>query len=121
MEEKQQETQTPPYRGLYSKLNIPVKALDAVIVVCILVIVAVVAIELINPGFTVSFNSKGGTDVASQQQMSGELLKVPQPPTREGYRFIGWYKDDACTILWQVETDTIQDNMTLYAGWEKLE
>lgn len=122
MEDNQQETQqTPAYRGLYSKLNIPVKALDAVIVICILVIVAVVAIEMINPGFTVSFNSMGGTDVPSQTQQSGELLTLPDAPTREGYTFIGWYKDYACDNLWQVETDTIEDNMTLYAGWQKNE
>lgn len=122
MEDNQQETQqTPAYRGLYSKLNIPVKALDAVIVICILVIVAVVAIEMIDPGFTVSFNSMGGTDVPSQTQQSGELLTLPDAPTREGYTFIGWYKDYACDNLWQVETDTIEDNMTLYAGWQKNE
>lgn len=123
MDENQQENreQTSAYRGLYSKLNIPVKVLDAVIVICILVIVAVVAVELLNPGFTVSFDSRGGTDVPSQTQQGGELLTLPTPPTREGYSFVGWFKDAACDNAWQVETDTVQDNMTLYAGWQKIE
>lgn len=123
MDENQHENreQTPAYRGLYSKLNIPVKVLDAVIVICILVIVVVVAVELLNPGFTVSFDSRGGTDVPSQTQQGGELLSLPTPPTREGYSFVGWFKDAACDNAWQVETDTIQDNMTLYAGWQKIE
>ncbi len=119
MSEEQKEKQTPPYRGLYGKLNIPVKALDAVIIICIAVIVLVVAIELQSPGFTVTFDSRGGSDVPAQSRMYGELLEAPEPPTREGYTFTGWYTDYACDDLWQMETDTVQDNLTLYAGWAK--
>lgn len=121
MSEEQKENQTPPYRGLYSKLNIPVKALDAVIIICIAVIVLVVAVELRDPGFTVTFDSRGGSDVPAQSRMYGELLEIPEPPTREGYAFTGWYTDSACDEPWQMEKDTVQDNMTLYAGWEKVQ
>ncbi len=120
-ENQEKDQQIPPYRGLYSKLNIPVKALDAVIVICIAVIVFFVALELRDPGFTITFDSRGGSDVAAQNQMYGTLLNVPEPPTREGYTFTGWYTDYACDNLWQVEKDTIQDDMTLYAGWEKVQ
>ena len=116
-----QEKQTPPFRGLYRYVKISVKALDRIIIACIAVIVLVVALEMRNPGFTVTFDSKGGTDVPANNQMYGELLEVPEPPTREGYRFTGWYTDAACDILWNVEERTIETDMTLYAGWEKLE
>ena len=116
-----QTDQTPPFRGLYRHVKIPVKALDCIIVACILLILAVVAIELRNPGFTITFDSKGGTDVPAQTQMYGELLEVPEPPTREGYTFTGWYTDHSCCILWNVEERTIESEMTLYAGWEKIE
>ena len=111
----------PPFRGLYRHVKISVKALDCVIVACILVILAVVALEMRNPGFTISFDSKGGTDVPAQTQMYGELLEVPEPPTREGYTFTGWYSDSACYVLWDVAERTIETDMTLYAGWEKIE
>ena len=81
----------------------------------------VLVIEMQDPGFTVTFDSKGGTDVPSQSRMYGELLEVPEPPTREGYTFTGWYKDASCDILWNLEQDTVQTDTTLYAGWEKLE
>ena len=116
-----QEEKIPPFRGLYRHVNISVKALDCVIVACIAVILLVVALEMRNPGFTITFDSKGGTDVASQNQMYGELLEVPEPPTREGYEFTGWYTDTACFVLWNVEERTIETDMTLYAGWEKIE
>ena len=116
-----QQEQLPRFRGLYRYVKISVKALDRIIIACIAVIVLVVALELRNPGFTITFDSKGGTDVMSTNQMYGELLEVPEPPTREGYRFTGWYIDAACNDLWDVQQDTIEIDMTLYAGWEKLE
>ena len=116
-----EESKTPQLRGLYKNVNISVKALDCIIVICILVIVILLAIDLQNPGFTISFDSRGGTDVPAQNQMYGELLEVPEPPTREGYRFTGWYRDPACFEAWDLENHRIETDMTLYAGWEKIE
>ena len=116
-----QEENVPKFRGLYRHVKISVRALDWTIAICVAVILIVAFFEMQSPGFTVSFDSKGGTDVPSQQQMYGQLLDVPEPPTREGYTFTGWYKDHACELLWNVETDTIEADITLYAGWEKKE
>ena len=116
-----QQDNTPPFRGLYRYVKISVKTLDKIIIGLIALILIVVAIEMRNPGFTITFDSKGGTDVPAQSQMYGEYLEVPEPPTREGYEFTGWYTDPTCDVLWIVETRTIETDMTLYAGWEKLE
>ena len=116
-----QEEQLPRFRGLYRNVKISVKALDRVIFVCIAVIFIVVAMELRNPGFTITYDSCGGTDVMANNQMYGELLEEPEPPTREGYVFTGWYKDNACYELWDVNKDTIESDMMLYAGWQKLQ
>ena len=116
-----QEEQLPRFRGLYRYVKISVKALDCIIAACVLVILIVVALELRDPGLTITFDSKGGTDVPSQTQMADELLELPEPPTREGYQFTGWYTDEACYEPWDVENRTIEQDMTLYAGWEKLE
>ena len=101
--------------------NISVRALDWIIGACIALILIVVALELRDPGFTVTFDSKGGSDVAAQTQMYGDLVEVPEAPTREGYEFTGWYVDETCEILWNMEGRTVETDMTLYAGWEKLE
>ena len=113
--------QTPKFRGLYRYVKISVKTLDKIIVALIALILIVVALEMRSPGFTITFDSKGGTDVPAQNQMYGEMLEVPEPPTREGYEFTGWYVDAACDILWNVEERPIETDMTLYAGWEKPE
>ena len=113
-----QERQPRQLRGLYRNVKISVKTLDTIIITCIVVIVVLLAIDLRNPGFTITFDSKGGTDVAPQNQMYGQLLDMPEPPTREGYVFTGWYRDAACDNPWQAQTDTIQEDLTLYAGWK---
>ena len=107
------------FRGLYKHVKISVKTLDRIIVGCIVVIVILVALNLRNPGFTITFDSKGGTDVAPQNQMYGELLIVPENPTREGYEFSGWYLEPSCDELWEVDSDIIESDLTLYAGWEQ--
>ena len=119
-EETQNNEKKPrEFRGLYKYVNISVKTLDRIIVGCIAVIVILVALDLRNPGFTITFDSKGGSDVAPQNQMYGELLSVPEDPTREGYEFTGWYVDHACDDIWNVEVDIIEGDITLYAGWEE--
>ena len=114
------EQSAPQLRGLYKNVNISVKSLNVIIVVCILAMLLLVAMELQDPGLTVTFDSKGGTDVAAQKQEYGELLVLPEPPTREGYQFTGWYTDYGCTIAWDAAQQTVQSDMTLYAGWQTL-
>lgn len=107
-------------KGLYKGIDVSVKSLNIIIVACVLTILILVGIELQDPGHLITFDSLGGTLIAPQTQMYGELLELPAPPTREGYAFTGWYKDYACFELWDTEADTIKSEMTLYAGWEKI-
>lgn len=106
------------FRGLYKHVKISVATLDKIIIGCVAVIVILLALELRNPGFTITFDSKGGTDVAPQQQMYGEYLEEPEPPTREGYEFTGWYTDYACYSKWLQDHYKIESDLTLYAGWQ---
>lgn len=66
---------------------------------------------------TVSFESSGGSKVDDQIVSYREKLTEPAEPTREGYRFNGWYRDIDKTQLWNFDTDVVEGNMTLYAGW----
>ncbi len=119
-EVRNEEEQKPrEFRGLYKHVKISVKTLDRIIVGCIALIIILVALDLRNPGFTITFDSNGGTDVEPQNQMYGELLDVPENPTREGYEFTGWYLDSACDDKWDEDEDVIETDFTLYAGWEE--
>ena len=120
----QQEPRKQPessFRGLYRHVKISVKTLDKMIMGGILAIVLILGYGIANNGYTVTFDSKGGTDVVAQDKMYGDHVDLPEPPPREGYVFTGWYTDHACCEAWIVETDTIEADLTLYAGWEKLQ
>ena len=65
--------------------------------------------------FEVKFDSKGGTDVASQKVKDGGYITEPKEPTREGYAFQGWYFG---AKKWDFETGTVSRNMTLVARWK---
>lgn len=71
--------------------------------------------------FTVTFDSRGGSDIAAYTGVApGALLDAPDAPTREGYEFSGWYADEARMRAWDFGVDTVGQDMTLYAGWQAL-
>ena len=109
------------FRGLYRHVKISVKTLDKIIVAGIAAIIVLVLYGVANNGYVVTFDSKGGSDVASQEAMYADYVTEPEPPTREGYRFTGWYSDENCIYPWDMENGQISQSMTLYAGWEKVE
>ena len=67
--------------------------------------------------FTVTFNSNGGSEVASQSVEDGTLATEPETPTKDDYTFDGWYKEDALTTEFDFTTDVITEDTTLYAKW----
>ena len=67
--------------------------------------------------YTITFNSNGGTSVASKDVNAGEKLTEPTPaPTKEGFTFDGWYEDATFSKKFDFNTP-ITDSMTLYAKW----
>ncbi len=67
----------------------------------------------------ISFNSDGGSPVASQTITVGSLLTPPTPPTKAERVFGGWYKASNLysTNRWDFEKDKVMENLTLYARW----
>ena len=114
--EKQPESS---FRGLYSKVKVSVQTLDKIIIGGIIVGILLVLYGVANNGYTVTFNSRGGTDVPAQTEvMYGDYVVEPEPPTREGYVFTGWYADENCTQRWVMDYSQVGQDTTLYAGWE---
>ena len=107
------------FKGIYKNVKISVKTLDFVIVGGILLMIVLVLFGIANNGYTISFDSKGGTDVAAQTDLKyGDHVAEPEPPTREGYTFAGWYRDPNCQYPFDVENTIVDASTTLYARWE---
>ena len=62
---------------------------------------------------TVTFQSEGGSEVASQIR-ANTPADQPADPTKEGYTFIGWYNGES---EWDFETPVTAD-LTLTAKWQ---
>ncbi len=67
--------------------------------------------------YTVTFDTQGGSAVASDQVLKGGKVNRPADPTRTNYIFGGWYKEAACNNAWNFTTEVVNGNTTLYAKW----
>ena len=68
----------------------------------------------------VSFETNGGSKIDDVTVEVGDLIKKPADPTREGYVFAGWYTDESLSFVWKFNSNVVEGDMTLYAGWSKL-
>ena len=71
--------------------------------------------------YTVTFEARNDTDATTQKVVAGRTAVRPADPELEGYTFDGWFRDRTATQAWNFDTDTVEENMTLYAGWTKVE
>jgi uncharacterized repeat protein (TIGR02543 family) len=69
-------------------------------------------------GLIFSFNSQGGTSVDPVVATYNSLVNEPDPPTKYGYTFSGWYRDMNYTTPWNFDTDVARASRTLYAKWK---
>ena len=67
---------------------------------------------------TVTFDSKGGSDVPSQSVEPGNKVICPDIPTKEYYAFGGWFTDEECTTEFDF-SQSISSSLTLYAKWTR--
>ena len=70
------------------------------------------------PDYTVTFDSKGGSEVKAVKVKKGGTITLPPDPTKTDFVFAGWFTDDN-TFKNQFDAKTvITANLTLYAKWD---
>ncbi len=69
------------------------------------------------PTAAVTFNSNGGSAVASATVVKDTVVTKPEDPTKADHLFAGWFKDAALTTPWNFTTDKVTANTTIYAKW----
>lgn len=82
-----------------------------------LVLVLIAAAAYLCLRKTVQFETFGGTEVPAQHPLQGHALKSVDNPVKDGCTFTGWFRDRNYTTPWNMETDKVKRNMTLYARW----
>ena len=70
--------------------------------------------------YKVTFETNGGSIVKSISVEENKELTFPTDPTKEGYKFLGWYLDEKLEN--KVPTPyVVTENITFYASWEMTE
>ncbi len=68
--------------------------------------------------YIVYFDSQGGSAVDPVfDDWQTHKITEPTAPTKSGYEFAGWYKEETCTKEWVFNDDAVSANTTLYAKW----
>ncbi|MCD8055981.1 MAG: InlB B-repeat-containing protein [Clostridiales bacterium] len=67
-------------------------------------------------GYTVAFDSDGGSSISSQTVAYNSTATEPTTPTRSGYTFTGWYTEAEDGTKYDFDTAVTKD-LTLYAHW----
>ena len=82
---------------------------------------SIVTERFIIPQYSVVFEAMNGETYEELLLTEGEVVNEPETiPVRDGYEFSGWYTDETFTQLYDF-TRPVENSMTLYAKWEKLE
>lgn len=68
----------------------------------------------VSKGFWITFDSKGGSYVASAFYAQGQTAAAPAAPARPGYVFNGWFTEAGAAA----DFAAIAENTTLVAGWK---
>lgn len=69
------------------------------------------------PKYLVTFMLDG---VASHRVTQDYSCPKPNTPTKSGYIFGGWFKDETLTSEWDFSNDKVVEEITLYPGWKKI-
>lgn len=58
------------------------------------------------------------SNIITFRMRSTKRVELPATPTKEGYKFTGWYMDEACTIPY--DGRPVFEETQFYAGWQIL-
>jgi uncharacterized repeat protein (TIGR02543 family) len=66
--------------------------------------------------YTVTFDSAGGSETASQRMVSDAVVIRPPDPIKAGHNFTGWYREPGAQSPYDF-TRPVTESFTLSAGW----
>jgi uncharacterized repeat protein (TIGR02543 family) len=70
-------------------------------------------------GVMLTFDSRGGSTVASVALKEGATAVMPANPSKPGYTFAGWFTHSGGVgFQWDFANSAFTENTTLYARWE---
>lgn len=69
--------------------------------------------------YDIYFDTRDGQEPTRMTIEENNKVNKPEDPKRQGYIFQGWFKDEIFEDPWDFQSDTIEEETTLYAKWSK--
>jgi uncharacterized repeat protein (TIGR02543 family) len=91
-------------------------ALTTFIAILIVLSLAFLTFNFLNPIAKVDFNTNGGSATASQLIFKGSTIERPVSPVRKGYVFDDWFADQELTVEFDF-SKRISEYTVIYAKW----
>lgn len=98
-------------------MNKNIKALLLALIITTTALVYAGCFNMTPKNYTVHFNSMAGSVVQSDTVKGSNKVEKPNDPTRAGYVFQGWYKENTFENRWMFDDHKVTENVTLYAKW----
>ena len=84
-----------------------------VLILLLLLLLLISFLVLHKKEYEITFDTNGGSEIASVKVKENDKIQAPEDPTKEGYVFAGWYYQDE---LYDFNTP-VKCDMTLKAEW----
>jgi len=90
------------------------KTIIFVVIVLILLLIILFLIFRRKGSYTITFDTNGGSLITNIEVKNNEIVKLPEPPTKEGYKFVGWTNEEGKVVTKETK---FTDDITLKAEW----
>lgn len=96
------------------KIEFDKKTIIIIVLILIILLIVLFLIFGIKRSYTITFDTNGGTEITSIEVKNDEIVKLPEPPKKEGYKFVGWTNEEGKVIT---KGTKVTDDITLKAEW----
>ena len=101
-----------------SPINLPTLiAIGLVGLIVALFLIWIIVAIIKNWKYKIVFNARGGKFNSCIKVKVHEKFNHPAPPTRRGYKFLGWFLDSKCTVRFAISELNKRGNVKVYAKW----
>jgi len=85
-----------------------------IVIILLLILIILILLFGREKSFTITFNSNGGTEISSVEVKDGEIVTLPEFPTKEGFTFVGWTNEEGNVVT---KGTKVTKDITLNAEW----
>ena len=97
-----------------AKTKIDKKTIIIIVLMLVLLLVILFLIFGRNGKYTITFNTNGGNEITSIDVKNNQIVKLPEVPKKDGYKFVAWINENEKVIT---KGTKVTDDITLKAEW----